>query len=115
MLTRAVGDGTAVLVVENSDTFDSLVRTLSELTGHRIGLVGWGAGAGFEASVLSIADITRPVSEIRYFGDLDSVGLRIPANASQIATASGLPLSDRRLVCTAPCCASADPSRGSHQ
>jgi hypothetical protein len=91
MLTRTVGDGDTVLVIENSDTFDSLVRVLDERADHKICLVGWGAGAGFEASVLSIADLDRPVSQIRYFGDLDRAGLRIPANASQIATASGLP------------------------
>jgi hypothetical protein len=90
MLTRQVGDGDVVLVVENSDTFDSLVRVLGDRPGP-IGAVGWGSGAGFEASVLSIADLGRPVSAIRYFGDLDRAGLRIPANASDLAVASGLP------------------------
>lgn len=63
MLTHVVGDGDTVLVVENSDTFDSLVRALGERPG-RVGVVGWGAGggAGFEASVLSLVDLGRPVS-----------------------------------------------------
>jgi hypothetical protein len=90
MLTRTVGDGDLVLVVENSDTFDSLVQTLRERPG-RVGVVGWGAGTGFEASILSLEDLDRPVSAIRYFGDLDKVGLRIPANASELAVRSGLP------------------------
>jgi hypothetical protein len=57
---------------------------------HRVGLVGWGAGTGFEASVLSIPLVGRPISEIRYFGDLDENGLRIPANASTITQSEGL-------------------------
>jgi len=90
MFTKVVGAGDTALVVENSDTFDSLVRTLGERPGH-VGIVGWGAGAAFEASVLSLSDLDHPVSAIRYFGDLDRVGLRIPANASEIAVAVGLP------------------------
>lgn len=87
LYTERVGDGDVLLVVENSDTFDSLVRVLTDRPG-RIGSVGWGAGGGFEASVLSIS---RDVREIRYFGDLDRDGLRIPANASRLAVLSGLP------------------------
>lgn len=40
---------------------------------------------------LSIADLDRPISVIHYFGDLDPSGLRIPANASAVAVAAGLP------------------------
>lgn len=90
MVTHTAGDGNELLVVENSDTFDSLIRALSERSGP-IGIVGWGAGAGFEASVLSVADLDRPISAIHYFGDLDPSGLRIPANASALAASSGLP------------------------
>jgi hypothetical protein len=39
-----VGDGDVLLVAENSDTVDSLVRTLIERPGH-IGLVGWALAA----------------------------------------------------------------------
>jgi hypothetical protein len=53
--------------------------------------VGWGAGTGFEASVLSIARLERSIAEVRYFGDLDENGLRIPANASMLAESAGLP------------------------
>jgi Wadjet protein JetD, C-terminal len=90
MLTRVVGDGDLVLIVENSDTFDSVVTTLRKRPGC-VGVVGWGAGTGFEASILSLEDLDRPVSAIRYFGDLDRVGLRIPASASELAVTSGLP------------------------
>jgi len=85
------GDGDLLLVVENSDTFDSLLAVLRDRDGHRVGLVGWGAGTGFEASVLSIARIDRTITETRYFGDLDEKGLRIPANAAALAASVGLP------------------------
>ncbi len=88
--TTRVGDGPILLVVENSDTFDSLRAVLTANPGH-VGLVAWGAGAAFEASVLSIAAITRPISDMAYFGDLDGKGLQIPANADRLATAYGLP------------------------
>jgi hypothetical protein len=88
--TERVGDGSLLLAVENSDTFDSLVRALEAGPGE-VGVVGWGAGAGFEVSVLSIPRLAGQVSGIRYFGDLDQAGLRIPANADRLARASGLP------------------------
>ena len=89
---ESAGDGDLLLVVENSDTFDSLLRVLRDQGGHRVGLVGWGAGTGFEASVLSIARIDRAITEVRYFGDLDENGLRAPANAAALAASVGLPL-----------------------
>lgn len=89
---ETVGEGNTLLVVENSDTFDSLVTVLRKRNDHPIGLVGWGAGTGFEASVLSIADLGQAIAEVRYFGDLDENGLRIPASASPIAKGAGLPV-----------------------
>jgi hypothetical protein len=85
-----VGDGLDLLVVENGDTFDSLRRTLISRPGS-IGRVAWGAGAAFEASVLSLAeaDAIAP-AKIHYFGDLDVAGLRIPASASALAVEAGL-------------------------
>lgn len=88
---RHIGDGTVLLVVENSDTFDSLTRSLTQNPAE-IGMIAWGAGTGFEASVLSIAEIDRPVSRIAYFGDLDAAGLRIPSNAARLAIERGLPV-----------------------
>jgi hypothetical protein len=85
-----VGPGGVLLIVENSDTFDSLCRALARRPG-RVGLVGWGAGGAFEASVRSIGRLDRLVTGVRYFGDLDERGLRIPASASLVATADGLP------------------------
>jgi hypothetical protein len=86
-----VGEGSVLLVVENSDTFHSLVTVLRGRNDHRVGLVGWGAGGGFEASVLSVADLGRAITEVHYFGDLDENGLRIPASAGLISEGAGLP------------------------
>jgi hypothetical protein len=85
------GDGDLLLIIENSDTFDSVLTALRDNDDHRVGLVGWGAGTGFEASVLSIARIDRHITEIRYFGDIDENGLRVPSNASALAEVEGLP------------------------
>lgn len=89
LYTEQVGSGNVLLVVENSDTFDSLTRALQQAPG-RVGLVGWGAGGGFEASVLSIAHLEPRINEIRYFGDLDHAGLRIPTNADRLAQTQAL-------------------------
>lgn len=86
--TARVGPGQACLVVENADTFDSLCRALRAQPGD-VGRVAWGAGNAFSASVLSLR--ADPPSAIRYFGDLDEAGLRIPATASAIAEQHALP------------------------
>jgi Uncharacterized protein conserved in bacteria C-term(DUF2220) len=86
---RRLGTGPAMLVVENSDTFDTLTRLLADRPG-RIGWVAWGAGKAFEAAVVSVADLPE-VSQILYYGDLDAPGLRIPAAAAETATSEGLP------------------------
>lgn len=86
-----VGNGDLLLVVENSDTFDSLLTVLRDRDDHRVGLVGWGSGTGFEASVLSIGRIGRSITGVMYFGDLDENGLRVPSNAAALAAGVGLP------------------------
>jgi hypothetical protein len=88
--TIRVGDGPILLIVENSDTFDSLRNSLTT-SPARVGLIGWGAGAAFEASVMSIAALSHPISDIAYFGDLDAKGLQVPANADRLAATVGLP------------------------
>jgi len=86
--TVRVGNGPVCLVAENSDTFDSLCRALTDDPGP-VGRVAWGAGNAFASSVLSLRD--DPPGAIRYFGDLDEQGLRIPAGASELAVEEGLP------------------------
>lgn len=54
---RRLGNGPLLLVIENSDTFDTLAGLLADQPG-RVGWIAWGR-AGFEASVLSIAEGRR--------------------------------------------------------
>lgn len=92
---RVVGPGAWLLVAENEATFDSLAATAPAAS--PVGVVGWGAGGLFRKTVAWAAElgatIDRPAfpAAIRYFGDLDGDGLRIPAAASALATRSGLP------------------------
>src|SRR6266516_2334484 len=65
-----------LLVVENATTFFSFSVHLPP-TGA-VGQVGFGGGWQFVASVGSVSDLRPPISEIRYFGDLDVNGLGIP-------------------------------------
>ncbi|BBG04917.1 MULTISPECIES: DUF2399 domain-containing protein [Pseudonocardia] len=85
---RLPGGGPVLLVVENADTFHSLLLALRGDPGP-IGTLGWGAGSAFLSSVSSLA--ADPPAAIRYFGDLDAAGLRIPARASVQAQAQALP------------------------
>jgi hypothetical protein len=76
--------------VENATTY----RTLSTFLppDGAVGLVGFGRGWQFVASIGSVLDIRPPVSEIRYFGDLDVNGLHIPVKAIAVAQSMALPL-----------------------
>ncbi|MDZ5662358.1 DUF2220 family protein [Nocardioides sp. S-58] len=84
-----VGVGPVLLVVENDDTFHSIRTALTGAPGP-VGHVAWGAGGAFEASVRSVGDLPG-VERVRYFGDLDASGLRIPRNASETAVRESLP------------------------
>lgn len=90
-----IGAGPVALVVENSATYRTLT---SEARGSElVGVVAFGGGNGFSRSVeffAELADSGRldgPITDIRYFDDLDPDGLRIPAAASRLATELGLP------------------------
>lgn len=85
---QKIGIGDVLLVIENSTTWWSIVRSLPDQ--HRLGYVAWGLGNTFLASIHSIAE-KHGVSRIRYFGDLDLSGLRIPRAASRRATEDDLP------------------------
>jgi hypothetical protein len=85
-----VGTGDLLLVLENSTTWWSIVNALPAAGEHRVGYVAWGLGGGFIRSVESIAERHR-ISEIRYFGDLDFSGVRIPFQAAVAARNRGLP------------------------
>lgn len=84
-----LGDGGIILVIENSDTFETVSTLLAGDCG-RVGYVAFGGGHAFEASVARIARLDG-ITDIAYYGDLDDDGLRIPQRANAAATASGLP------------------------
>jgi hypothetical protein len=92
---RRVGEGPVALVVENQATFRSVCDALP--AGSPVGLVVFGSGAHFVASVAYLAElpadagIDLQVREIRYFGDLDRRGLEIPIAADATAREAGLP------------------------
>lgn len=81
-----------VLVLENAATWDSFCRW-----NDRAGLfsaVIYGGGNRFADSVGFLTEIFREIGavrSVRYFGDLDVAGLRIPLRASVRAARSGLP------------------------
>ncbi|HET6484344.1 MAG TPA: Wadjet anti-phage system protein JetD domain-containing protein [Actinoplanes sp.] len=83
-----VGGGRMLLVIENATTWWSVVNSLPEQ--HDLGYVAWGLGNTFTASVKTLS-ARHAVAEIRYFGDLDLSGLRIPLSASATAVGNGLP------------------------
>ena len=78
-----------MLVVENSDTYATLLALLHENSGP-IGHVAFGSGRAFESSASLLAEIPG-VQKILYYGDLDADGLEIPARASATAIEHGLP------------------------
>jgi hypothetical protein len=79
---QQVGSGRRLLVIENATTWWSVVNSLPEK--HALGYVAWGLGNTFVSSINTIAQ-RHQVSEIRYFGDLDLSGLRIPNSAARTA------------------------------
>lgn len=85
---HSFGTGRGLLIVENSTTYWSISHMLQHID-HRLGYVAWGIGNTFSASISSI-DRRDGISDIVYFGDLDTSGLRIPLTAGRRAPA-GLP------------------------
>jgi hypothetical protein len=80
------------MVIENAATYHSYCRWNRE---HGFfSAVAYGCGNQFMHSVSYIGEILRMIGDqhtIRYFGDLDPQGLRIPRLANAKAIALGLP------------------------
>jgi hypothetical protein len=85
---RRISAGPVLLVIENHHTYDSFARLLGADSG--VGVVAYGAGTAFVGSVTYASELDPPVQEIRYFGDLDARGLRIPVDADS-ARGPGVP------------------------
>lgn len=91
---RRVGAGPVAMVLENVATYHSVLTTVP--ADGLIGLVIFGAGGNFSASVCYLAELAMEgpassIREIRYFGDLDRRGLEIPIAADAAAREAGLP------------------------
>jgi len=86
---KKVGPAATLLVIENHHTFDSISQVLSASDG--VGVLAYGAGNQFAASVAFAADLSRVPERILYFGDLDPEGLMIPARANATARLADLP------------------------
>jgi hypothetical protein len=85
-----VGDSGVLLVVENHHTYASALRALRG-NARGIGVIAYGAGKAFCASVTYVTELDPPATEVWYFGDLDGAGLGIPARAHEVARDTGVP------------------------
>lgn len=85
-----IGEGTTMLVVENSAAFHVVRQVLRERGADPYGLVAYGAGGAFRRSVAYLATLSLPITEIHYLGDLDLPGARIAAAAAHRARKAGL-------------------------
>lgn len=84
---------TQLLVVENLATYTSFLAVFRQLDADRRPdlHIGWGAGAAFTQSVLSIPILDPTPERAHYFGDLDLAGLQIAVSAAAQAEAARLP------------------------
>jgi len=86
-----IGEPNVMLVFENAAAFRTASRVLKQFAHSPYGLLGFGAGAAFERSILHIPFLKRQVERIEYVGDLDRPGLRVARNAARLANAENLP------------------------
>lgn len=84
-------NGGRALVFENAGAFHVAVDVLRSMTIPPYDVVVYGSGTSFQQGVRSLLDLDRPMSQIRYVGDLDPNGLRIAAGAARTAEDAGLP------------------------
>jgi hypothetical protein len=83
-----ISDAPVVLVTENHHTYESARRALGE-SDRGIGVVAYGAGQAFSASVSYLADLDPTPKTAYYFGDLDVAGLSIARGASEAYERAG--------------------------
>lgn len=93
--TKTGTGGPYALILENSATYRSVLASVP--ADSPVGLVVFGGGNGFVRSIEYFAELATsgvlnsPIRHLRYFGDLDAEGLRIPVNAGRVAAELGLP------------------------
>lgn len=93
---RDVAEGGVVLMVENLHTFWTLTRALRARREHgHLHDIAWTAyGAGWQApgavrALPELLDVPGERLRLRYFGDLDAVGLDIAIHAIEVAAQAG--------------------------
>lgn len=82
---RRVGDGSILLMVENTAPFRTCTRLLATESDHPYCAVAFGQGSWAPKTVAAALDLPMAVSEIHYWGDLDVRGLEI---AREVLTAT---------------------------
>jgi hypothetical protein len=91
LAVEEIGESSVMLVFENAAAFRTASRILKQFAPPPYGLLGFGAGAAFERSILHLPFLNRQVERIEYVGDLDRPGLRIAHSATRLANAENLP------------------------
>ena len=89
MVTNTTGHGSRVLVIENKATYHSAVRAVAGRP-CRYRAIGFGDGNRFRSMLPSIPQLHPGVTEVDYFGDLDSAGLDMPATAVTVGSEAGI-------------------------
>lgn len=89
--TPADATGRRLLIIENSTTHHSVTNALTG-TDSRYRAVGYGVGAQLASLLPSVTELHPGVTDIDYFGDLDSRGISTPARATDTARSHGLTL-----------------------
>lgn len=88
---RQVGNGTRLLVVENTAAFRSCSRALDETRGHPYFAVAFGQGTWAPSTLASVRDLSVAIHAVDYWGDLDVNGLTITRNVINAGTDIGIP------------------------
>ncbi len=92
---KRVGPGPVLLVVENAATYFSFASLAP--ADSPLGFVAYGGGNAFPATVEFIRDLPGlanhggPITDVRYFGDLDAEGLDVARRADEAVRRAGLP------------------------
>jgi len=91
MAWESISDRPSMLIFENAGPFWVARQTLGRMSYPPYGMVGYGGGKSFQASLQHLLTIGRPLESIFYVGDMDSDGLRIAEAAHDAAAEVGLP------------------------
>jgi hypothetical protein len=87
-----VSDRPDLIVFENAGAFRVAHKVLSSLGARSpYGLIAYGGGACFTASIGYLQTISRDVQSITYVGDIDAAGAAIAAMSCATAKSIGLP------------------------